>query len=303
MGLFLQLLIRGIIAGSLYALLGVSWGIIYNTTRTFHFAHGFIYTLASYMILLFVGLSLPLIPSVVMGLLVATAVGCAVEFFGYLPMRNRNASQLSIFLTAIGIMIAGQSLISLVFGPDSRPLRGLPEGIITVDAMPPYPKIRFRETVSTTIDMLTVFVAWIFIVLLFFLLARTKVGMMIRAVSSNPEKAIFIGIDSRKVFVLVFAIGSLLVSVASFLATLDEPANPNIGIHALLVAFIAVFLGGVGNLRGTVIGGLILGISESLSIIILPTDYKTIVSSLILFLVILVKPEGLMGQRRPAMGH
>lgn len=292
MGLFLQLLIRGIIAGSLYALLGVSWGIIYNTTRTFHFAHGFIYTLASYMILLFVGLSLPLIPSVVMGLLVATAVGCAVEFFGYLPMRNRNASQLSIFLTAIGIMIAGQSLISLVFGPDSRPLRGLPEGIITIGAV-----------TFTTIDMLTVFVAWIFIVLLFFLLARTKVGMMIRAVSSNPEKAIFIGIDSRKVFVLVFAIGSLLVSVASFLATLDEPANPNIGIHALLVAFIAVFLGGVGNLRGTVIGGLILGISESLSIIILPTDYKTIVSSLILFLVILVKPEGLMGQRRPAMGH
>jgi branched-chain amino acid transport system permease protein len=284
--LFLQLLTRGIIAGGQYALLGVSWGIIYNTTRTFHFAHGFIYTLASYLILLFVSLSLPLIPSILLGLLAATAAGCAVEFFAYLPMRRRNASQLSIFLTAIGIMIAGQSMISLLFGPDSRPLKGFPESILTIGPI-----------TFTTIDLFTVFVDWILIALLFFFLIRTKAGMMIRAVSSNPEKATFIGIDSEKVFVLVFAIGSLLVSVASFLSTLDEPANPNIGLHALLVAFIAVFLGGVGSLRGAVIGGLILGIAESLVIIGLPTEYKRIVASFILFLVILVKPEGLMGSK------
>ncbi len=286
MELFLQLLTRGIIAGGQYALLGVSWGIIYNTTRTFHFAHGFIYTLASYLILLFVSLSLPLIPSILLGLLAATAAGCAVEFFAYLPMRRRNASQLSIFLTAIGIMIAGQSMISLLFGPDSRPLKGFPESILTIGPI-----------TFTTIDLFTVFVDWILIALLFFFLIRTKAGMMIRAVSSNPEKATFIGIDSEKVFVLVFAIGSLLVSVASFLSTLDEPANPNIGLHALLVAFIAVFLGGVGSLRGAVIGGLILGIAESLVIIGLPTEYKRIVASFILFLVILVKPEGLMGSK------
>ena len=79
MGLFLQLLARGLITGSLYALLGVSWGIIYNTTRTFHFAHGFIYTLASYLILVPVGLSLPLIPSLLVGLTAATMAGCAIE--------------------------------------------------------------------------------------------------------------------------------------------------------------------------------------------------------------------------------
>lgn len=286
MGLFLQLLARGLITGSLYALLGVSWGIIYNTTRTFHFAHGFVYALASYAVLLAMDLSIPLGPAVLLGLLAAVAAGCAIEIFAYLPMRKKNAAQLSIFLTAMGIMIAGQSLIRLLFGPDSKPLEGLPEIVIT-----------FGPITFTTIDLITVLSAWSALAMVFFILARTKAGMMIRAVSSNPEKALFIGIDSRKIFVLVFGIGSLLVGLASFLATLDKPANPHMGIQALLIAFITVFLGGVGNLRGTVIGGLILGIAESLVILVLPTQYKMIVTFFILFLVILVKPEGLMGKK------
>jgi branched-chain amino acid transport system permease protein len=285
-GLFLQLLVRGLITGSLYALLGVSWGIIYNTTRTFHFAHGFIYTLAAYAVLLSVDLSLPLLPSFVLGLLAAMGAGCAIEIFAYLPMRKRKASQLSIFLTAMGIMIAGQSLIRMVFGPDSRPLKGLPESVIT-----------FGPITFTTIDLLTVLLAWGVIALLFFVLARTKAGMMIRAVSSNPEKAVFIGIDSRNIFILVFAIGSMLAGLAAFLATLDKPANPHIGIQALLIAFITVFLGGVGNLKGTVLGGLILGLAESMVILFLPTQYKMIITFFILFLVILFKPEGLMGKK------
>ena len=286
MGLFLQLLVRGLITGSSYALLGVSWGIIYNTTRTFHFAHGFIYTLTAYAVLLAVSLSLPLVPSILLGLVCAVAAGCGVERFAYLPMRKRNASQLSIFLTALGIMIAGQSLIHLVFGPDSRPLEGFSEDVIDIGSI-----------TCTTLDLFTVLLSWIVIALLFFVLARTKAGMMIRAVSSNPEKATFIGIESSKVFVLVFAIGSLLVGIASVLSTLDKPANPNIGLQALLIAFIAVFLGGVGSLAGTVIAGLVLGVAESLVIMVLPTEYKVIVTSLVLFLVILVKPEGLMGKK------
>jgi branched-chain amino acid transport system permease protein len=285
-GLFLQLLTRGLITGSLYALLGASWGIIYNTTRTFHFAHGLIYTLSAYVILVFVSLSLPLIPSLLFGLLAAIIAGCSVEYFAYLPMREKNASQLSVFLTAMGIMIAGQSLIHLIFGPDSKPLEGFPEHVISLGVL-----------TFTTIDLFTVAVSWLVIILLFVFLVRTKAGMMIRAVSSNPEKATFIGIDSKKIFVLVFGIGSLLVGIAAFLATLDKPANPNIGLSALLISFITVFLGGVGSLGGAVLGGMILGVAESLVIIVLPTEYKMVVTFFILFLVILIKPEGLMGKK------
>jgi branched-chain amino acid transport system permease protein len=269
--LFLQLLARGLITGSLYALLGVSWGIIYNTTRTFHFAHGFVYTLTAYTVISLKALGVPFVPSLLAGLLAAVLAGAAMEYF----------------LTAMGIMIAGTSAIHLIFGPDSRPLEGFPEILIF-----------FGPVVLTSIDLLAVVVSWIVIGLLFAFLSRTKAGMMIRAVSSNPEKATFIGIDAKRVFILVFAIGSLLMGVAAFLATLDKPANPHIGIEALLISFITVFLGGVGSLPGAVLGGMILGIAESLVILILPTEYKMVVTFLILFLVILFKPEGLMGEAR-----
>jgi branched-chain amino acid transport system permease protein len=285
-GLFLQLLVSGFITGSVYALLGVSWGIIYNTSRTFHFAHGLVYTLAAYIIVLFVELSLPLIPSILIGLMGATVLGCAIEYFAYQPMREKKASQLAIFLTSLGIMIAGQSLIQLLFGPDPRPLKSFQ--LIPISIGP---------VTFTNINLFTVILIWIILVLVFIFLARTRSGMMIRAVSSNPEKATFIGIDSKKIFVLVFGIGSLLVGIASFLSVLDNPANPNIGVHALLMSFITVFLGGVGNLSGTVVAGVMLGIAESVMLIVLPTEYKVVMTFSILFLVILIKPEGLMGKK------
>jgi branched-chain amino acid transport system permease protein len=285
-GLFLQLLARGLVTGSLYALLGVSWGIIYNTTKTFHFAHGFVYTLSAYVIILSTHLGLPLVPSLFIGLLAAVLAGCAMEVFAYLPMRKKGASQLSIFLTAMGIMIAGTSLIHLLFGPDSRPLEGFPDKTLFIGPI-----------VLTSIDLLAVVVSWISIILLFLFLSRTRGGMMIRAVSSNPEKATFIGIDSKKIFVLVFAIGSLLMALAAFLATLDRPATPQIGLEALLISFITVFLGGVGSLSGAVLGGVALGLAESLVLLALPTEYKMVMTFSILFVVILFRPEGLMGEK------
>lgn len=287
MGLFLQLLVRGLITGSIYALLGVSWGIIYNTTRTFHFAHGFVYAISAYVILLSIDLfSLPLVLSVLIGLGAAAAAGCAMEYFVYLPMRRKYAAQLPIFLSSLGVMFAGQSMIHLVIGPDSRPMHVFSE------------KIFFLGPVVFTNKELVAFVgACLLIALLFAFLRMTKAGMMIRAVSSNPEKAIFIGIDSRKVFVAVFGIGSLLAGAAAFLVTLDTPATPYIGLQAILMSFIVVFLGGVGSLGGAVIGGVLLGVVESLVILVLPTEYKIVVTFFILFMVILFKPEGLMGEK------
>ncbi len=286
MGLFLQLLVRGLITGSVYALLGVSWGIIYNTTRTFHFAHGFVYALTAYVILLATDFALPLVPSVLIGLAVATAAGCALEYFIYLPMRQKYAAQLPIFLASLGVMFAGQSMIHLLFGPDSRPLKAFSEKIFFLGPV-----------VFTNMELIAFFGSILLIALLFAFLRLTKAGMMIRAVSSNPEKALFIGIDSRKVFIAVFGIGSLLVGAAAFLNTLDTPATPYIGIHAILMSFIIVFLGGIGSLPGAVIGGFLLGVVESMVILVLPTEYKIVVTFLILFVVILFRPEGLMGEK------
>ena len=284
--LIIQLLVRGIITGSVYALLGVSWGIIYNTTKAFHFAHGFVYTFTAYVTVLCAKAGLPVLLSLPAGLVGGIVLGGVIERFAYQPMREKNASPLTIFLTAMGIMIAGQSLIHLLIGPDSNPLHALAEVPLSLGPV-----------TLTNIDILAVAFSWLAMVLLWLFLNRSKAGVMIRAVSSNPEKAIFIGIDSRKIFVLVFAIGSALVGVASLVTLLEHPANPGMGLHAILIAFVSVFLGGVGSLPGAALGGFILGVVQSMVLVVLPTEYKLVVTYALLFVVIIMKPEGLLGEK------
>ena len=285
MDIFLQLLIRGFIEGSMYALLGVSWGIIYNTTRTFHFAHSIVYTASAYVIVLLkMNAGFPLILSLLAGLVSAVFLGCSCEFFAYRPLRKRGGSQLVIFLTAMGIMILGENLIHIILGPNSRPLSGFPDVTIFIGPV-----------TFTTLDIIAVVVVWASIGLLVFCLNHTKAGKIVRAVSSNSEKAITIGIDVDKAFLLVFAIGSIYMALAAFLYALDRGISPGIGLPALLNAFIAVFLGGLRGNFGAVFGGLVMGFAESLSLFVMPAQYKVIVMFIILFVVIAFKPEGLIG--------
>ena len=294
MGLFIQLFVRGLILGSMYALLATSWGIIYSTTRTFHFAHGFIYTAAAYVIvLLTMNAGVPLILSVILGLASAAVLGCACEAFAYRPIRERGGSQLSIFLTSMGVMIFGENIVLIIFGPNTRPLDVFP-GV----------SIFFGPVTFTTLDVVSVAAAWGAIFLLFLFLKYTKLGKIIRAVSSNPEKAITVGINVQRAFLLVFFLGSILMAWGAFFSTLNSPVTPFVGIPALLIAFIAVFLGGVEKLAGAPVGGLVLGLVENLSIFFMPAQFKLIVTFAVLFLVIVFRPEGILGiMNQKKMGH
>jgi branched-chain amino acid transport system permease protein len=149
----------------------------------------------------------------------------------------------------------------------------------------------------TTIDLAAVFASWAALGLLALFLTRSKAGTMLRAVASNPEKATFIGIHTHRIFVLAFALGSFLMGLAAFVSTLEMPATPYVGMQALLMSFITVFLGGVGSLVGTVLGGLALGILESMVLLFLPTQFKLVVTFAVLFLVIIVRPEGFLGEK------
>lgn len=281
-----QLLARGLITGSVYAMLGVSWGIIYNTTRTFHFAHGLVYGMAAYLAVSMAALGAGLFLSLLAALAGSVLMGVLMEQWAYRPMRRKNASQLSIFLTAMGIMVAGQSLIHLFYGPDSRPLKLMHEKVLTLGSM-----------TFTSIDLVAVFTSWAAMILLALFLTRSKAGTMIRAVASNPEKATFIGINTHRIFLLAFALGSFLMGLAAFVSTLEMPATPYVGIQALLMSFITVFLGGVGSLVGAVLGGLALGLLESMVLLVLPAQFKLVVTFAVLFLVIIVRPQGFLGEK------
>lgn len=284
--LFVQLTVSGLILGSSYALLSVSFGIIYSTTRIFHFAHSVVYAAGAYLaVVASENLGLPLAGAVVVGLLAALALGVAVEVFAYRSMRGANATLLAIFLTSLGLSIVGPNLIQIVFGPDNKTLPGF--DVHTYSA---------GSVTFTNRDVLTVVVAWALIAALLVFLRRSRHGVAITAVRTNRDMAAAVGISPDRVYVLVFAIGSLLVGVAAVLFMLNGAATPSMGVAPALTGFIAAFLGGIGSMAGAALGGMLLGLLSSLSGLWLSSDYRPAVVFGIMFVLLIFRPQGILGR-------
>jgi branched-chain amino acid transport system permease protein len=265
----------------------VSWGLIFATTKIFHFSHALTLTVAVYAAVVVMsawGVAL------VLGFLVAAAVGClvgmAIEIGLYRPLRRAQASQLNIFLASLGLLIAGQAVVLVVFGPEARALEGLP-----------LRGFELGPIAFTTIEALWLAAAWVLIGALMVWLWRSRHGLAIRAVASNPELAQCVGVERERVFLLVFAVGSALVGIGGTLVALRDTAAPTMGLHPVLAAFIAVFLGGIGSVPGAAVGGVLLGLAENMGGLVLPGYWQGVIAFVVLFGVLVVRPSGLLAPR------
>ncbi len=286
LNLLAQLTVSGIVVGSTYALLGVSFGVIYATTKIFHLAHAAAYAGAAYAAVWAADtLGLPLAPALLVGLLAGVVVGVVTEVVFYRPMRRRNATLLTTFLVSLGISVAFPNLIQIVFGPDNKSL--------------PRPVNPTYELGSVTIsrqDVVAVLVSWLLVAAAATFIARTRFGRSVTAMRTNPTMAEAVGIDSRRVYTAVFVIGSLMVAVAALLFTTKGVASPTMGLAPTLTGFIAAFLGGIGSQWGAALGGLVLGLLSSWSALVLQVDFGPVVVFGAMFLVLLIRPQGLLGK-------
>jgi branched-chain amino acid transport system permease protein len=287
--LFEQLLVSGIINGSVYALIGVSFGIIYSTTRIFHLAHAAVYAVAAYMAVVGVDdLGLPLAVAVPFGIVCGAALGLAIEAFpvlGYRALRKSGASLLGLFLVSLGVATATPNLLQIIFGPGNRPLKGFDQATHAID------KANF-----TNLDIIRTAIAWALIVALYLFLKRTKYGRAITAVRTNPTMATAVGISPSRIYMLVFAIGSALVGVASTFFAMGNVASPQMGLTPVLIGFIAVFFGGIGSTAGAALGGFAVGMIGNLSGLWLSSNYQLAIVFSVLFIILIVRPQGLLGK-------
>jgi len=281
-----QLLVNGIITGSLYAVAGVSWGIIYRTTRIFHFSHQLVFSIAGYAAAL-TTLVFPFYFGFFAAVGAAVVLGSAIEIFLYRTLRRLKATQTTTFLASMGFATAGTALILLFLRSNPRALNGLPNIMLTLGS-----------TNFTAVDIVLVVVSWAMIGVLLFLLARLRYGKAIRAVGSNLEMAKNLGLNPERIYLLVFMLGSALFGAAAFLYTARNCAFPTMGLLPFFMSFTAVFLGGISNIAGHALAGLLLGLAETLGMIILPGEYRIIIVFLILFVVIIIRPEGLLSAKR-----
>lgn len=280
----MQLTANGVINGSAYALLGVSFGLILSVTGRFHIAFTFSYALAAYLAAEIGERSgLPFWPSLVAGALCAAASGALVERFVYRPVANKAGASalLMIFVASLGLAIVGRNAISLIwFTSPSKQISGFTNGGVSVGSV-----------TVTTLGLLTTAVSLGLIVLTWLLLQYTTLGRSIRAVRVNPEMSLVVGIDPRAIYIVVLALGSFLAGVGAVLDATKTSATPDMGLNPLFYAFVVSFLGGLGSSPLTVaLVGIALGLAESWSALLLPTQWSALVVFAILFVYVALRP-------------
>jgi branched-chain amino acid transport system permease protein len=219
---------------------------------------------------------------------VAAFLGVSIEFLAYRPVRS--APRLTPLITAIGVSLFLQNAAMLLFSPNPRPYP------------PILREIRFElGGVIVTNVKLTIFAVAIALMLgLNWFIQRTWTGKAMRAVSTNIDAARLMGVDTNRIIRATFAVGSALAAAGGILFGLDQiTINPLMGVLTGLKAFVAAVLGGIGNIRGAVLGGLLIGLAEQLTAGYLSPDYRDAVTFVILIVILILRPEGLLGVVRP----
>jgi branched-subunit amino acid ABC-type transport system permease component len=287
-GVLLQLVVSGIPMGIIYALIGMSWSLIYYVTGTFHFAHGLIITLAAFVTVLITKvLGLPVIFGFIGGCLIAALLGASIEWGVYRPFRKMGFGQFSIFIVSMGLTILGTNLLQILLG--NRPFRIL--GFTTKS-------FQLGDVWITNLEILSLVLGVITFVALWAYLSKTTAGKTIRAVAVNQDMSEALGINRDGVFISVLAIGSVIGGLAAILIGINDGVTPFMGTAPLFTAFAVTFLGGIGSLTGAIVGGLLLGVVQSVALLFVPGGYQGVITFVILVLIIIIKPKGLFSKKR-----
>jgi branched-chain amino acid transport system permease protein len=290
---FLQQVINGVSLGSIYALVALGYTMVYGVLRLINFAHGDIYMLGA-----FIGYYVSkLIKGTLNGwfletlvVLLASMAACALigilmERLAYRPVRK--ASRLTMLIIAIGLSLLFEYAAQLAFGAEPKFFPQLiPETHIALGGL--------SLTNQQVIVLLT---ALLLMVLLNLFIYRTRTGKAMRAVSFNLDAAKLMGIDTDRIIALTFALGSALAAAGGILVSINIPGiDPLMGVMTGLKAFVAAVLGGIGNIFGAVLGGLILGLAEVMVSGYGSSTYRDAIAFVILIGILLFKPSGILGK-------
>jgi len=302
--LILQQVINGLALGCVYGLVTLGYSMVYGILEMLNFAHGDVFMIGG-MIGYFIlqaflgpsGLSAPAAMVVVLMMIGAMAgcslLGMGIEFVAYRPLRKGGASRLAVLISALAMSILLQNLTALFIGARAKDYS-------TYLLIPPDWIIRIGTIVVTGTQVLIIAVTIISMLALDLFVRRTRFGKAMRATNNDRDAAPFMGISVNFIVALTFLIGSALAGIGGVLVGLYyTQVDFFMGFAAGFKAFTAAVLGGIGNLRGAMLGGLLLGLVESIAIGFISPVYKDAIALVVLVLVLLVRPQGLLGEQLP----
>jgi branched-chain amino acid transport system permease protein len=297
------LTVTGLAQGAIYALFALGYTLVYGVLRLINFAHSEVFMVGTFAALItwgFFGLDqnsatpamLAVIGLLVLGLVAAVitsgATAVILELVAYRPLRRRNAPPLAFLITAIGASLAISEAVGVF---THRNPRGVPSLI------QPAILVHFGNTVITNLQLLIIMLALVMMFILDRFINRTRLGRGIRAVAQNPDSAALMGINKNRVISLVFLLGGLMAGIAAVMYVLKiGDTRYDAGFNLGISAFTAAVLGGIGNLRGALLGGLVLGVAENYGAGLFGTQWLHVVSFVLLIVILLFRPTGLLGE-------
>lgn len=281
----LQQILNGLAIGSVYTLVALGLTVVFGILGIAHFAHGSLAMFGGYLTFVFsTSMGLSFFASIALAMPVGAVMGMLIERLAYRPVRD--APHINAFIIALGLtmMLEGGNL--LLFGADQ------------VIIQTPYQQVfDFGGIFVAQLRMVVIFTAVTLVAVVTLLLLKTKTGKSVRAVAQNRHAAVLMGVNVNFVSSVVFAISSALGVAAGALIGALLALAPGVGESFAVKGFAVLILGGLGSLPGAILGGLVLGVSESLAAGFLSSAYKDVISFLIMILVLLVMPQGLMGKK------
>ena len=302
-GQFWDLTVSGLAIGSLYALIALGYTLVYGVLQLINFAHSEVFMLGGFAGLFVVrdllgagtgdhalAAQIALVAAgTIAGMVVGGAAAFMLERVAYRPLRRKNAPRLAYLISAIGASLFLLNLARKEFGANPKPVPELFPKDTTVFTV-------FGAPVRTG-QLVIMGSALVMLIFLDRFVNRSRLGRGIRAVAQDADTASLLGIDVDRIIVTTFVVGGILGGAAGFLYGLTFNVQFNMGFIPGIKAFTAAVLGGIGNVRGAVIGGLLLGVCENLGVACVSTAWRDVVAFAILVLVLMVRPSGLLGVR------
>ncbi|NLZ76027.1 MAG: branched-chain amino acid ABC transporter permease [Erysipelotrichia bacterium] len=286
---FLSYLINGMGLGSVYAIIALGYTMVYGIAKMLNFAHGDVIMIGAYTAFYCLTMfKLSTFTSIIISVVVCTILGIIIEKFAYKPLRK--ASSLSVLITAIGISYFLQNLAQILFGTDPKVFPELMRNST-------FSLFKGQLTLSYK-TLLTIIACILIMIFLTIFVNKTKTGKAMRACSQDKEAAQLMGINVDNTISITFAIGSGLAAIAAVLLCITYSTfTPTLGSMPGIKAFTAAVFGGIGSIPGAFVGGLLLGIIETLTKAYLSTQLSDAIVFMVLIIVLLIKPSGLLGKR------
>ena len=283
---FLQQIVNGVSLGSIYALIALGYTMVYGIIKLINFAHGEVYMIGA-----FVGYAIPRLtglgffPALIISMAACALLGFTIEKIAYKPLRH--SSRITVLITAIGVSLFLQYTMMFFVGAESRAYPNILDKVF----------FNLKGVIINSQQIYIVLTTVVLMLLLQFIIKNTKQGKAMRAVSADRDAAQLMGIDVNNTISFTFLLGSALAGAAGVLVGIYyNSIDPLMGIMPGLKAFVAAVFGGIGNIPGAMIGGLAIGIIETMVAGYVNSMYRDAAVFALLILVLIIKPSGLLGR-------